>query len=230
MTTVSARRSRDKQALLPLIPDEHKRLPDGQRTHQVLWSMMSAWRDGPAMRRVESLTADRAPGGHLYLRRNGHKYRHITADAYYQRTPEPSALLHAINWHAGARMWMSGYRGSVLGSSGPCEWWGAQCLRADFVPVALAVLELDLTGNTALAEWYLSTNCFPYLCNHHGGDRRPRKHAICGSTSCEMASPDTSCDCICQGVNHGMGQGAGTPQPPEPADWSTMPVTWGGAK
>jgi hypothetical protein len=59
------------------------------------------------------------------------------------------------------------------------------------------------SGAVACLDRYLQTSCTPRLCLHHPDDNGT---PFCGSANCAPASPDSPCDCVCGGLNHGMGE------------------------
>lgn len=194
--------------LLPLIPEQQRVLADGRATHSVLATMINEWRS--------------ILGGNAYLRFSGRWtfYSDDSMTPWGKRGPAQSAILCAISDHASARALVSGHKDGIVGNHGRMSYYSATAMRTDGVALALAVLDLELTGSTSLADWYLSSWC-PGLGwhRHHGNADIP-----CGAGNCGTADPDTTCDCICKGVNHAMGEGAGKVGPAPALDWSTAPA------
>lgn len=209
-THVPAQPSSAEQ-LLAHIPQDQRRFADGRATHTTLAGMIDEWR--------------RIQGGSATLR-GGKRWTFYSDDswtAWGRRGAAQSAVLCAISDHASARALVSGYSGGIPGNAGRMSYFSATAIKHDGVPLALAALDLELTGSTSVSDWYLATWC-PSLGwhQHHGNDDIP-----CGAATCGTADPGSTCDCICKGVNHGMGEGSGKVGPAPPPDWASSPApTW----
>jgi hypothetical protein len=195
--------------LQPRIPEDQRILADGRATHSVLAAMINEWRD--------------ILGGNATLR-GGPRWTYYSDDSltmWGKRGTAQSAVLCALSDHASARALVSGYSGGILGNFGRLSYFCATALRRDGIAVALAALDLELTGSTALADWYLSTWCPSLGWHRHHSEEVDH---LCGSATCGTAAPGTPCDCICGGVNHGMGPDTGKPGAAPALDWDTAPA------
>ncbi|GAA1964066.1 hypothetical protein GCM10009738_44350 [Kitasatospora viridis] len=166
---------------------------------------------------------DQIRGGSVHCDITGSRWAHMSDDSWVIGDFRPfgvSTDMCAVGDHAVARTFASGYQKVIYSSAPPVAYWSAVTTLEDVIPVMLAVLDRELTGAVACLDWYLQTPCHARLCPHHpDGDDRP----ICGSTSCADAAPDSPCDCLCRGENHGLGKAA-LPAKPEAPDWSTAPA------
>lgn len=194
--------------LLPLIPEQQRTLADGRPTHSVLAAMINEWR---------------YIGGGSATLRGGGKWTYYSDDSHTmwgKRGAAQSAVLCAISDHATARALVSGHKGGICGNHGRMSYFSATALRHDGPAIALAVLDQELTGGVDLADWYLDSWCPSLHFHRHHGDA----DIPCGAGNCGTASPDSTCDCICKGVNHAMGEGAGKVGPAPALDWATAPA------
>jgi len=190
-------------------PGEQRHLADGRDARDVLRDMVREWAE--------------IRGGVFHCEPTGSRWSHLSDDAMVIGDHRPLGLstdLCAISDHAMARTFASGYRDPIIGYAPPVSYWSTITTLEDVLPVALAVLDRELTGGVAFLDWYLRTPCLPNLCRHHAdGEGTP----YCGSVSCSTASPGSVCDCVCGGVNHGMGEDSTRPPKPTAPDWSSAP-------
>ncbi|KQV16573.1 hypothetical protein ASE03_23860 [Kitasatospora sp. Root187] len=167
---------------------------------------------------------DEIRGGNVQCEITGSRWAHVSDDSWVIGDFRPfgvGADMCAVSNHAMARTFASGYQKPIFGSAPPVAYWSAITTLEDVIPVMLAVLDRELTGAVACLDWYLQTPCSPRLCPHHpDADGAP----FCGSASCADAAPDSPCDCLCGGENHGIGRGALRSPRPEAPDWSTVPA------
>lgn len=195
--------------LLPAIPEAQRVLADGRATHSVLAGMINEWR--------------RIGGGNALLRGKGRWswYSDDSHTLWGRRSAPQSAVLCAIADHAAARVLVSGYREGITGNYGRVSYFSATGLRFDGPSIALAALDHELTGSTVFADWYLTTWCPSlHFHRHHSDELSP----FCGSGTCATAEPETTCDCICGGVNHGLGARAIKVGPAPAPQWETAPA------
>lgn len=191
-------------------PADQKRLADGRKTVTVLIGMIGEWEE--------------IRGGSFECRPTGSRWALLSDDSLAIGDFRPLGLstdLCAISHHAMARTFASGYRKWVVDNAAPVSYWSTVTMLEDVIPVMLAVLDRELTGAVGLLDWYLRTPCWSPLCRQHPGDGDT---AACGSPSCALATPETPCDCVCNGVNHGMGVEALQALRPGPPDWSSAPA------
>lgn len=191
-------------------PPEQRRLADGRKTEAVLIGMVREWEE--------------VRGGSFGCHPTGNRWAHISDDSLAIGDFRPFGLstdLCAISDHAMARTFASGYREWVVGNTPPVSYWSTVAMREDAIPVMLAVLDRELTGAVGCLDWYLRTPCWSPLCRQHSGDGDT---SSCGSPSCALASPETPCDCMCGGMNHGMGVEGIEALRPEAPDWPTAPA------
>lgn len=191
-------------------PAEQRRLADGRKTEAVLIGMVREWEE--------------IRGGSFECRPTGSRWAHLSDDSWAIGDFRPLGLstdLCAISDHAMARTFASGYRESVVGNTPPVSHWSTVTMLEDVIPVMLAVLDRELTGAVGCLDWYLRTPCWSPLCRQHPGDGDA---SFCGSPSCALATPETPCDCVCGGVNHGMGVEALQALRPGAPDWSSAPA------
>lgn len=196
------------ESLLPHIPANQRTLADGRPTHTTLGGMIDEWRQ--------------ILGGSATLQ-GGPRWTFYSDDSWTvwgRRGAAQSAVLCAISDHSAARALVSGYKGGICGNFGQVSYYSARTLHADGPAVALAVLDLELTGSTELADWYLGTWC-PSL--HFHRHRSDSLDPVCGAANCATAAPYTPCDCTCGGENHGTGTAAHKIGPAAPPDWATAP-------
>jgi hypothetical protein len=198
------------RSTLAKAPADQRRLADGRDTKTVLTGMVREWEE--------------IRGGSFECRLTSGRWAHLSDDALVIGGFHPNGLsmdLCAISDHAMARTFGSGYRGAIFGNAPPVAYWSTVTMLEDLIPVMLAVLDRELTGAVGCLDWYLRTPCFPALCQQHSGDS---DMPFCGSPSCATASPNTPCDCVCGGVNHGMGEDALQALRPSAPDWSSAPA------
>lgn len=164
-------------------------------------------------------------GGSFECRPTGSRWAHLSDDAWVIGGYRPTGLstdLCSISDHAMARTFASGYRQAIIGNAPPLAYWTSITMLEDVIPITLAVLDRELTGAVACLDWYLQTPCWSRLCRQHpdsDGDI-----PFCGSPTCATASPDTACDCVCGGANHGMGENLLHSLRPSAPDWSVAPA------
>jgi hypothetical protein len=191
-------------------PVDQQRLADGRDTKRVLIGMVREWEE--------------IRGGSFECRPTGSRWAHLSDESWAIGDFRPFGLssdLCAISDHAMARTFASGYREAIFGNAPPVSYWSTVTMMEGAIPVTLAVLDRELTGAVACLDWYLQTPCWSHLCRHHPGNG---DIPFCGSPSCATASPDTPCDCVCGGVNHGMGEDALQALRPGAPDWSSAPA------
>lgn len=211
LSTQSAKGAEEALArILVKAPTGQRRLTDGRDTKTTLVGMVREWCE--------------INGGWFELRSAGSKWVQLSDDSLAMGDFRPLGLstdLCAVSDHAAARTLASGYRDAVFGSAPPVSYWCTTAMREDVIPVMLAVLDRELTGAVACLDWYLQASCTPRLCLHHPDDNGT---PFCGSASCALASPNSPCDCVCQGVNHGMGEEVLKAPLPDAPDWSSAPA------
>lgn len=191
-------------------PPEQRRLADGRETETVLIGMIQEWEE--------------IRGGRFECYPTGSRWAHLSDDSWAIGDLRPLGLstdLCAVSDHAMARTFTSGYRDTIISSAPPVSYWSTVTMLEDVIPVMLAVLDRELTGTVGCLDWYLRTPCWSPLCWQHPGDGET---SACGSPNCALASPETPCDCMCGGTNHGMGVEAIQALRPEAPDWSTAPA------
>lgn len=211
LSSQSAKQAEEAIArILVKAPAGQRRLADGRDTKTTLVGMVREWCE--------------INGGRFEIRAAGSRWVQLSDDSMAMGDSRPLGLstdLCAISDHAAARTFASGYRDAVFGNAPPVSYWCTTAMREDVIPITLAVLDRELTGAVACLDWYLQTLCTPRLCLHHPDDNGT---PICGSASCALASPDSPCDCVCAGVNHGMGEEVLKAPPPDAPDWSSAPA------
>ncbi len=198
------------KSVLAKAPVDQRLLSDGRDTRTVLVGMVREWQE--------------IYGGCFEARPAGIRWAYLSDDAMVIGGSRPLGLstdLCAISDHAMARAVASGYRGAIIGNGPPVAYWSTITMTEDAIPVMLAVLDRELTGGIGCLDWYLQTPCSSRLCRQHpDGSGAP----FCGSATCAVASLDTPCDCVCGGVNHGMGEEAFLTTRPEAPNWSSAPA------
>ncbi|MCI3276242.1 hypothetical protein [Streptomyces cylindrosporus] len=191
-------------------PAGQRRLADGRDTQATLVGMVREWCE--------------INGGRFEIGAAGSKWVQLSDDSMAMGDFRPLGLstdLCAVSDHAAARTLAAGYRKAVFGSAPPVSYWCTTAIRDDVIPIMLAVLDRELTGSAACLDWYLQTSCTPRLCLHHPDDDST---PFCGSASCALAAPNSPCDCVCGGVNHGMGEEVLKAPLPDTPDWPSAPA------
>jgi hypothetical protein len=199
------------RATIAKAPVNQRRLADGRVTETVLIGMAREWEE--------------IRGGSFESTPTGSRWAHLSDDAQVIGGFRPmglSADLCAISDHAMARTFASGYREVIIGNAPPVAYWTSVTVLEDAIPVALSVLDRELTGAVGFLDWYLQTPCWPRLCLHHPDDDGDIPY--CGSATCATASPGTPCDCVCGGANHGTGEDLLQSLRPSEPGWSTTPA------
>lgn len=157
------------QQRLPLaLPAEHRTLPRrAGGTAETITAMAAAWEPFGGSVSIEAFP--HADGFHIH-------------DAYVRplpaspapegfdlgRDPATGNLLDRMTLHAASRLAHTAPVLTDFVRLFPSRFgWSAYTIPADAAVVSLAALDLQLTGDPALAQWYLSTTDCPAWCLNH---------------------------------------------------------------